>query len=221
MMAVRIHLEKPIDFFFLRNFRLVSNLEIRDDALRAEAATVTRDNPVIYRRTVARAVLDYLSTREESYRYYNQRIKGTSPEARANAKLLFKQLFDDQTAEKYSGAYIDGTGAPPLDSETTVNPALLEYVEEAVGMRPNTPSIATEVASALAGHLENLDEGTFGDLFKKKSFERRFFLMQLRNTDSNVNVKYEDLVQFRKAFGRAVSSSEYVRPRALGIAVGH
>jgi len=215
-LAVSLHLEKPIDFFFLRNFRLISDLAIRDEALAAEGSSITRDNPVIYKRTVARAVFDYLCTRSDAYEYYSQRIKGMTPKAKSNAAALINRLFDSSTAKQYLQALVDGSVSPPSRSETVLNPELISYVKEAVGSRPETDENVLDVVTALMELVDEMDEGSLGSLVPNKAFNRRFFLAELRHSDYNVVVRYEDLQGLRR-----VSTDEFVRPRQLGLAVGH
>jgi DEAD/DEAH box helicase domain-containing protein len=215
-LAVSIHLEKPIDFFFLRNFRLISDLAIRDEALASEGSSITRDNPVIYKRTVARAVFDYLCTRNDAYEYYSQRIKGTTPKAKSNVATLINRLFDTSTAKGYLQALMDGSTSPPSRSEIVLNPELISYVGDAVGTRPETEENVLDVVTALMELVDEMDEGSLGSLVPNKIFNRKFFLAELRHSDYNVIVRYEDLQGLRR-----VSTDEYMRPRALGLAVGH
>jgi len=215
-LAVSLHLEKPIDFFFLRNFRLISDLTIRDDALAAEGSSITRDNPVIYKRTVARAVFDYLCTRSDAYEYYSQRIKGMTPKAKSNATTLINRLFDSSTAKQYLQALVEGFASPPSRLETVLNPELVSYVKEAVGARPETEENVLDVVMTLMELVDEMDEGSLGSLVPNRAFNRRFFLGELRHSDYSVIVRYEDLQGLRR-----VSTDEFVRPRQLGLAVGH
>lgn len=217
-LAVSIHLEKPVDFFFLRNFRLVSDITVRDEALKTEDSSVTRDNPVIYRRTLGRAILDYLCIQDDAPLYYSKIIKGGAAGVRDNLKALFMHLFDEATADRYLAAYFDRTDSPPARTETTLNDGLLAYVKEAVGSPPDTERITLDTAISFVDRIDKYaKDGTLGSIIMSKGFQKRFYIMQLRSSDSSVTITYDDMQEFK----RTRDPDEYSRPRNLGLAVGH
>jgi len=55
--------DKPIDHFYYRNYRLLSDGTLRDTHMRSEAYRINRENPEAVRRSAQRAVLDMLSIR--------------------------------------------------------------------------------------------------------------------------------------------------------------
>ena len=55
--------DKPIDYFYYRNYRLLSDGTLRDMHMRSEAYRINRENPEAVRRSAHRVVLDMLSMR--------------------------------------------------------------------------------------------------------------------------------------------------------------
>jgi hypothetical protein len=111
---------------------------------------------------------------------------------------------------------VDGSTSPPSRSETVLNPELVSYVKEAVGARPETEENVLDVVLMLMDLVDEMDEGSLGSLVPNRAFNRKFFLGELRHSDYNVIIRYEDLQGLRR-----VPTDEFLRPRQLGLAVGH
>ena len=66
--------DKPIDHFYYKNWKLLSDGTLRDIHMRAEAYRINRENPEAVRRASQRAVLDMLSTKPGAYEILDQSI---------------------------------------------------------------------------------------------------------------------------------------------------
>ncbi|MCD6341111.1 MAG: hypothetical protein J7L51_04090, partial [Desulfurococcales archaeon] len=60
--------DKPIDHFYYKNWKLLSDGSLRDIHMRSEAYRINRENPEAVRRAAQRAVLDMISTMTNTYR---------------------------------------------------------------------------------------------------------------------------------------------------------
>ncbi|RLG74693.1 MAG: hypothetical protein DRO12_06540, partial [Thermoprotei archaeon] len=68
-LIITVFSDKPCDFDFHRNYKTLTDMKLREAALRAEQIPLKTDNPVIFERSITRAVLDYLCTRKNAYEY--------------------------------------------------------------------------------------------------------------------------------------------------------
>ncbi len=60
--------DKPIDHFYYKNWKLLSDGSLRDMHMRSEAYRINRENPEAVRRAAQRVVLDMISTMTNTYR---------------------------------------------------------------------------------------------------------------------------------------------------------
>lgn len=58
--------DKPVDHFYYRNWKLLSDGFLRDEHMRSEAYKISRENPEAVRRSAKRSVLDMISTKANS-----------------------------------------------------------------------------------------------------------------------------------------------------------
>lgn len=67
--------DKPIDHFYYKNWKLLSDGTLRDMHMRSEAYRINRENPEAVRRAAQRAVLDMISTMTDTDRILYLRIR--------------------------------------------------------------------------------------------------------------------------------------------------
>jgi len=207
-LIVNICLDKPVDFFFYRQYRVITQASLREKALTAEWMNVTRDNSVIRERSIARGILDYLCTRDGSWRYYSEVVRGKT--GLQNLQTLLSCLFGADTANKFMDFYRQKEPRKP--SQIALNPSLLAYVVTCVGQLSHEErSFCLSFAEAV---LNSLDfHPNLATALQKGDLDGIFFLRKLRDTDYDVEVDYEDLR------GLSKFPFDWKRPRALGVAV--
>jgi DEAD/DEAH box helicase domain-containing protein len=207
--VVSILPSKPIDFFFYSNYPLITNLQIREKALRAESARVSRENEIIRKRSAIRALLDYLCANPDAPNYYRDTSRGV--------ELLLARLYNEETRSKWT----DITDALDLiATKEQLNPELLGFIERALQ--------STLSESEMDSVLKTIDE--ILDLMNSRGitnlsgvirgregrrFMERIFAHDLRQSDKAVTVEHPELAQLVGDDPRNTT-----RERALGIAVG-
>jgi ssDNA-binding Zn-finger/Zn-ribbon topoisomerase 1 len=209
-LIVNILPNKPIDFFFFGNYPLITDLEVRDRALDAEAIGISRDNERVRNRSIVRALLDYLCTRSDSPRYF----KGGSPRA---TDSLLHALFASDAADRGAQVLLE-----QVANRQNVNTELLAYIERAI--RAHTTelelrSVFRTIDDVLA-MMSTSGIRSLRDLFSNRQlgFLDSIYAGHLRQNDHLVKVEHPDLQPLVRAYER--SSEETTRDRTLSIAIG-
>lgn len=210
-LIVSILPSKPVDFFFFGNYPLITDQIARDKALNSEMIRVSRENERVRARSAVRAMLDFLCTRQDSYRYFGE-------EGAQASKYLFKALF---------GQNLEGDRAAPLNviaGQGRINPELVAYINEAMRAQP-TESELSGVYKTINKINELLARSGILNLSKLyQSKQLRFldsvYAGDLRQSDYMVRIEHPDLEQVVRARGREASDTGSTRERALSIAIG-
>jgi ssDNA-binding Zn-finger/Zn-ribbon topoisomerase 1 len=198
---------KPVDFFFFSNYPLVTNFDIRDRALDAEAVRISRDNQIIRRRSAVRAFMDYLCTHPDAPRYYSDKYKNTD--------LLLRAIFAGEKAGNQEEIL------EAVATEADLNPNLFTYIERAL----RSPLEDTEKRSILRT-IDDLIQlmathgitCLSGALNQRIGFLDKIYAGDLRQSDYTVRIEYPDLLQLSRSHNP--NDPEYARQRSLAIAIG-
>jgi len=84
--------DKPIDHFYYRNWRLLSDGALRDVHMRSEAYRIERENPEALRRAGQRIVLDMMSIESGSGRVISSSIRQHGQQVAAFLQRIFNNL---------------------------------------------------------------------------------------------------------------------------------
>ena len=204
---------KPVDFFFFGNYPLITNLEVRNRALDAEAVRISRENETIRRRSVVRALLDYLCTHPHSPEYYKDigRPRGLN--------ALLGAVFIQEFAERGSRAL------ESMADLRNTNPDLLAYIEGAVRSPLSTTErqVVFRTVNKLFEQMVSRGITSLSALFLPRTgFLDRIYAGNLRQSDHTVRVEHPDLIQLEGRARRRYMpwQDDTTRHRALGIAIG-
>jgi len=201
-------LDKPIDFFFYRQYRVITQASLREMALSAEWLNVTRDNNVIRERSIARGILDYLCSRTDSWRYYSEVVRGRT--GLTYLQTLLSYLFDLGTAKSFMDFYLQEAIRKP--SSIVLNANLLSHLNRCIGnLTPAEHEFSVRFVEALLSSLDY--HRNLPSALREGALDGIFFLRKLRDTDYDVEVAYEDLRGLSRFPG------DWRRQRALGVAV--
>lgn len=206
-LIINILPDKPIDFYFFENYMVITDTQIRERALVAEAVRLSRENETVRRRSAVRALFDYLCTRTDAPRYYKV-AQGTR-----GVELLLKALFAPEIATRTEAMQ-------HVARRESLNPQLIQYIERALKSEISN----TEMQSILRTVNEILEmmmsRGvvSLGDVVREGRFMSRIAGYDLRQSDSVVQVEHPDLVTLANILNE--DPEETQRERALGIAIG-
>lgn len=208
-LIVNILPSKPIDFFFFGNYPLLTDLTIRDRALDAEAVRISRDNERIRSRSAVKAFLDYLCTRQDSWKYFKKdgRTRALGP--------LLDALFVPDIASKGLEAL------QQVATRETVNPELVSYIQRATRLPIIQELRAVLITiNSLMNLMSTSGVTSVSELYgnRRLGFLSSIYAGDLRQSDYLVRVEYPDLNQLAQSYGGA--SGETTRERALAIAIG-
>jgi len=204
---------KPVDFFFFGNYPLITNLEVRDQALNAEAVRISRENETIRQRSSVRALLDYLCTYPNSSQYYKDisRPRGLG--------TLLNAVFTQEIADKGSKAL------EYMANLRNTNPDLLAYIEGALRSQLTTAETQAVLRTVNELFEQMVSRGitSLSALFSQRTrFLERIYAGNLRQSDHTVKVEHPDLIQLEGRGRRRYTPwrDDTTRERALGIAIG-
>jgi len=208
-LIVNILPDKPIDFFFFGNYPLITDLDVRDRALDAEAVRISRENERIRSRSAVKAFLDYLCTHPDSPRYYKDGV-------RRAVNPLLKVLFSEGIARQGSEAL------QQIATREQVNPELISYIQMA-NRAEMTELESRSVLRTIDSLLELMSTSgitSLSQLFSNRQlgFLNSIYAGDLRQSDYVVRVEHPDLEQVARSYGR--SSEDTTRERTLSIAIG-
>ncbi len=209
-LIVNILPNKPIDFFFFGNYPLITDLEVRDRALDAEAMGISRENERVRNRSVVRAFLDYLCTRPQSPRYYRGGSQGATD-------ALVHALFNTEAADRGAQVLLE-----EVANRQNVNSGLLAYIERAIRAQMTEfelRSVFRTINDVLA-MMSTSGIRSLRDLFSSRQlgFLNSIYASNLRQNDHLVKVEHPDLQPLARAYQRF--SEDTTRDRALSIAIG-
>jgi hypothetical protein len=198
---------KPVDFFFYSNYPLVTNFDIRDRALEAEAVRISRDNETIRRRSAVRAFMDYLCIHPDAPRYYSDKYR--------NSDLLLRAIFTPEKAERRT-AILD-----TVATEADLNANIFAHIERAMRSTltdTEKRAILRTVDDLLQLMATHGITSLSGALNPRLGFLDKIYAGDLRQSDYIVRVEYPDLIQMSRSSNP--NDSENTRQRALAIAIG-
>lgn len=123
--ALILHIltDKPLDYFYFINWPIIVDQHLREQALKMEYVPIRHDNPFIKSVIAQRAVLDYISTDQNAFAYFERNMK-SAKDSFSGYKRLLKVLFGENNFEKISKLIEEGEY---LEAKQ-LNPELLDYL---------------------------------------------------------------------------------------------
>jgi len=188
--------DRPVDHFFFRNWRLLCDVRLREQAIRWEAYRIKRENPEVVKRAVQRALFDYLSTMPNAHAIYHEPIAGAIGVRARYQRVapLLRALLSGQALSNYLQALGGATGPQPLTTvlqATDLNHALIEYVERAIMISPLPQFALDALVEAVEAILDDIisPPGASSYSLRKLIYEYykdRFLLWNVRSTELRV-----------------------------------
>jgi DEAD/DEAH box helicase domain-containing protein len=203
--------DKPADFDLHRNYRVITDMQLREIALRTEQMPLETDNPVVRTRSITRALLDYLCIKRDAYKFFDE---PTSAQAIPAKLVLFQHLFVPSVVDTFK-EYFEGRESTISWSTGSLNPELKAYVSSALRkeLGSNDLNILLESARFIADIVSRSRGLSLKDVIRQELSDA-YLLWEIRQSDRTVDVDFRDLYGL-------VRDEEASRHRELGFIVFH
>jgi len=211
--ALVIHVFKgrPTDYLYKRHFEITYTENKLEEFLRKEEVPFAIENTVVRKRSIERALFDFLATREESSKIYGDALADSRRNARLK-RVTVSSPYRVSSPSNQSG----GQQSHPLDEfvydrSGGLNADLLRYISEATELERGKPAQFDEIAATVEGLLSKLSGDDRGVCLAEVSHPDQPLrnLSSLRESDETVDIE----------FSTHVLGNKY-RSRGLGIFMG-
>lgn len=203
--------DKPADFDLHRNYRVITDMRLREIALRAEQMPLETTNPVVRTRSIIRALLDYLCIKGDAYKFFDEPV----PAQAIPTKLALLQYLFVPSVVNTLKEYFEGRDADVSWSTGSLNPDLKEYVSAALKRELVSNDLNTLLDCArLIADIASRSRGLSLKELIRQELSDVYLLWEIRQSDRTVEVDFRDLYGL-------IRDEEARRHRELGFIVFH
>ena len=152
-LVLHILTDKPLDFFYFKNWKVLTDPELRDAALRAENVPIKRDNDFVINMVIRRAILDYLATLPDSYLYFERSIRANNAQGLIH---LLRRILKVTSSEEIRKVLESINTEGKFISVKELNDKLIEYIARVLRKPPKEVLNNEKYKSVIESFINNV-----------------------------------------------------------------
>ncbi len=208
-LVIHVFKGKPTDYLYKRHFEITYIEDKLEEFMRKEEVPFAIENTVVRKRSIERALFDFLATRGDSSKLFGDALADSRRNDRPKRVTVSSPYRGERDPNREEGEL------RPLDkfvySDGRLSTELLEYISDATELERGSPARFEEVETTVVDLLSRLSSDDRGVCLAEVSHPGQPFrnLSSLRESDEAVDIE----------FSTHVIGNKY-RSRGLGIFMG-